>query len=171
MRFLNKTRLYRLKEKMIKHYIGIDPGKMGSVTILDHEGKLLALCPTPVVEKEYAMRQMNDILVGFKQDAFAIIERAQAMPGQGVVSMFNFGKGYGLWLMALEISNIPYQIVHARTWTRVMLDGAPGEGKERALHVARKLFPTWEPKKKLEYQYADSILLAEYGRRIHGSIL
>lgn len=146
-------------------YIGIDPGKEGSVSVID--GKDICAIPTPVVEKEYDMAGMYGILVGRNKDAFAVVERSTAMPGQGVVSMFEFGRGYGLWLMALTASGIPFQIVHPRVWTRIILGGSPGKDKSRSFHVARRMFPQWQPKLKKEYQYCDSILLAEYARRSH----
>jgi crossover junction endodeoxyribonuclease RuvC len=101
-----------------------------------------------------------------------VIEMAMAMPGQGVTSMFNFGKGYGLWLLALTVSQIPFQIVHSRVWTRIILGGSPHidkkkKDKGRSFQTARRMFPQWQPKLKKEYQYCDSILLAEYARRNH----
>ena len=150
---------------MLTKFIGIDPGKQGSISVIDLEGSL-NVYPVPVVNDDYDLRAMYTLLIQNKEGAFAILERAQAMPGQGVSSMFNFGRGYGMWLMALSISEIPFQIVHPRVWTRIMLAGAEGEGKERSFSVARQLFPQWNPKLKKEYQYSDSILLAEYGRRL-----
>ena len=146
-------------------YIGIDPGKSGSVTVI--EGESLRVTATPVIGKEYNVRQMFTLLDAEKNNAVAILERAQAMPRQGVVSMFEFGRGYGIWIGLLSALNLPFRIVHSRVWTRMLLMGAPGEGKERAFFVARNLFPQWNPKLKKEYQFCDSILLAEYGRRIY----
>jgi crossover junction endodeoxyribonuclease RuvC len=145
-------------------FIGIDPGKAGSISIIS--GDALDVIPVPIVNDDYDMKEMYRLLMSYSLDSFAIIERAQAMPGQGTVSMFTFGKGYGLWLMALTVSKIPFQIIHPRVWTKVMLLGASGEGKERAISVAQHLFPRWNPQKKKELQYCDSILLAEYGRRL-----
>jgi len=146
-------------------FIGIDPGKKGSVSVIDNG--IVTVYPTPICNDEYDATGMFDLLNRYKDDSFCLIERAQAMPKQGVVSMFTFGKGYGMWLMALAATKIPYQVVHSRTWTKVMLLGAPGEGKERSYLVARRMFPNWNPTKKKEWEYSDSILLAEYGKRIN----
>jgi len=155
-------------------YIGIDPGKTGSLAIIDivkdigngMGAKGLSLFPVPIFNDDYDMRGMYNLLASNKDNSFAVIERATAMPGQGTVSMFSFGRGYGLWLMALTVSEIPFQIVHSRVWTKTMLVGSVGEGKERGASVARNLFPQWQPKLKKELQYCDSILLAEYARRL-----
>ena len=146
-------------------FIGIDPGKAGSISILEDDK--LQVIPVPIANDDYDMKAMFAILSSHREKAFVIIERAQAMPGQGVVSMFSFGRGYGMWLMALTISEIPFQVIHSRTWTKLMLLGASGEGKERAVSVAQHLFPQWKPKLKKELEYCDSILLAEYGRRLN----
>ena len=154
----------------MRYYLGIDPGKQGGVGVLAEQSTPapVMLVPTPMGVKDYDIGQMRLLLatVSHKQ-VFAVIERASARPGQGVVSMFEFGRGYGIWLGLLGALEVPYQIVHPATWTKTMLKGAPGEGKERAYLVARKLFPKWQPKKKKEQQLADALLLAEYARRIN----
>ena len=151
----------------MKIMVGLDPGKFGSVAFLrDHPTWKLVVVPTPVVGKEYDIPAMAK-LFDKKVEYFVIVERAQTMPGQGSVSGGTFMMGYGIWLGILGALGIPYQIVHARVWTKVMLAGAPGEGKERAYNVARRLFPEWQPKLKKEREYADAILLAEYSRRIY----
>jgi len=147
-----------------RKFIGIDPGKRGSVSIL--YGDKLEVIPVPFLNDDYDMVGMHKILLDHRENSFAIIERAQPMPGQGTVSMFSFGRGYGMWLMSLSISGIPFQIVHSSVWTKKMLLGASGEGKERAISVAQHLFPQWRPENKKELEYCDSILLAEYGRRL-----
>ena len=145
-------------------FIGIDPGKCGSMAVLTPKKTLLFSTPC---KPDYDIWKMNMNLKDFAHaTTFAVLERAQAMPGQGVVSMFEFGKGYGIWLTLLNINYISYVIVHSSVWTREMLAGAPGEGKERNFLAARKLFPYWNPKMKKEYQYCDSLLLASYAKRI-----
>lgn len=153
------------------NYLGIDVGKSGAVARIGYDGKLF-VAPTPVRDGEYDIAAMAELvsrgipMAGVTlMPVFAVIERAQAMPGQGVVSMFEFGKGYGLWLALLVASGVPYQIVHSRVWTKDMLRGAPGEGKERNISAAQRLFPSWKPKLKKELLYCDAILLAEYARR------
>lgn len=145
-------------------FIGIDPGKQGAIAKIE-EGCLLAT-PVPLSSGEYDVPGMLDLFCGINnKEAFCVIERAQAMPGQGVVSMFEFGKGYGLWLGVLYASLIPFEVVHSRVWTKEMLAGAPGEGKNRGITVAKRLFPLWQPVFKKDLVVADAILLAEYARR------
>lgn len=154
---------------MYDTFIGIDVGKTGSFTVITPDDKKV-IYPT-LCNPDYDIWRMHMLLKEHaKTTSFAVIERAQAMPGQGVVSMFEFGKGYGIWLSLLAVNYIAHQIVHAATWTKVMLAGAPGIGKERSYNAARRIFPNWDPKTKKERLYADSVLLAEYARRIQGRV-
>lgn len=153
-------------------YIGIDPGKNGAICLLRDYQVIVYGAQEYYCKKDYDIGAMENLFpnhsVLYDDNAyFAIIERGQAMPGQGCVSMFSFGMGYGLWLGLLTANKVPYQIVHSRVWTKEMLKGAPGEGKERSFHVARQLYPQWTPKLKRHQQYSDAILLATYGQRIH----
>ncbi len=144
-------------------FIGIDVGKAGSMAVITPKKTLLF--PTPA-RPDYDIFKMNMALKDYAHSrTFAVIERAQAMPGQGVVSMFEFGKGYGIWLALLNVNYIAYTIVHSSVWTKEMLAGSPGEGKDRNYLAARKLFPKWNPVLKKEYTYCDSLLLAAYAKR------
>jgi predicted RNase H-like nuclease (RuvC/YqgF family) len=84
---------------------GIDPGLTGAVAILDADGQLVALHDTPTLtlRVQRGSRQEYDIpgLVAFVQPyagtgLHVVIEESQAMPGQGVRSMFTIGLGVGL---------------------------------------------------------------------------
>jgi crossover junction endodeoxyribonuclease RuvC len=144
-------------------FIGIDVGKAGAMAVITPRKTLLF--PTPA-KPDYDIWKMNmNLKEHAHSGAFAVIERAQAMPGQGVVSMFEFGKGYGIWLALLDVNYVSHQVVHSSVWTKVMLAGSPGEGKDRNYLAARKLFPKWKPQLKKEHLYCDALLLAEYARR------
>lgn len=148
-------------------YLGVDVGKSGAVAKLKNN-ELRHIQEVPVKDGEYdihAMIYLLHLCMDEGNAVFCMIERAQAMPGQGVVSMFEFGKGYGIWLALLSAVNIPYQVVHSRVWTKELLAGSPGEGKERNIAAARALFPTWNPKLKKDLTQCDALLLAEYARR------
>ena len=87
-------------------YIGIDPGKNGGIAILSDtipdvtvrvfsEDELLHICKT--------FRKT------FNEDCKCVLEKVNAMPGQGVVSMFNFGQNYGFIQGVLKAYEIPYE--------------------------------------------------------------
>ena len=88
-------------------HIGIDPGLTGAVAVLDHAGALVALhdVPTLTLRTSRGTRQDYDVpgMAALLQPytdfrVYILLEEAQAMPGQGVRSMFTCGLGFGVWL-------------------------------------------------------------------------
>ena len=80
--------------------IGIDPGLSGAIAILDDK-KVLSIFEMPVMaEGKKNKRQLNSAqLVNIirenikkNEEAVVVVEQVNAMPGQGVTSMFNFVK-------------------------------------------------------------------------------
>lgn len=143
--------------------IGIDPGKKGAIVILDGSNVILHQMP------EDANTIVN-ILSDYVSDSHVFLEKSQAMPGQGVSSMFNYGTGFGTLLGILAALKIPHTLVHPKTWCKVMHAGtADAEAKVRSLEAARRLFPSVQfvrPRcTKPDEGYIDAILIAEYGRR------
>jgi hypothetical protein len=64
--------------------------------------------------------------------------------------------------IVLEELQIPYQFIDSKEWQKVLLpSGLKGDQlKKAALDVAKRLFP------KQEIVNADSLLIAEYCRRV-----
>src|ERR1035437_7770475 len=108
-------------------FIGIDPGKGGAIGCL-YDNKI-AHAHTPLAGKEYDIAKMVDLVKGANkvpvfagsEDLFCVIEKVHAMPGQGVVSMFTFGYGFGLWVGIVASLRIPYILVAPQTWKKEML--------------------------------------------------
>ena len=80
--------------------LGIDPGLSGAIAILE-EKKVLSIFDMPVMaDGKKNKRQLNSAqLVNIIRENIAgaheiavIVEQVNAMPGQGVTSMFNFGQ-------------------------------------------------------------------------------
>ena len=51
----------------------------------------------------------------------ACVERVSAFPGEGVVSAFSFGKGYGIWLGLITMIGWSLTLVAPQTWKKVMM--------------------------------------------------
>ena len=82
--------------------VGIDPGLSGAIAILE-DNKVLGIFDMPVMaEGKKNKRQLNSSqLVNIITDntdntkeIAVIVEQVNAMPGQGVTSMFNFGQTF-----------------------------------------------------------------------------
>lgn len=153
---------------------GIDVGLDGGVVFLGQGGAIdLSVTPVLVAEgggkRDYDLAGMRALLASRTID-LAVIEVAAARPGQGVTSMFNFGKGYGLWLGILCGLGIPHERVTPQAWKRVILAGTARDKSAAVAYVSRRfpdasLLPTIRSRKPHDGM-ADAACLAEYGRRL-----
>ncbi|MCH2612657.1 MAG: hypothetical protein MK006_16450 [Pirellulales bacterium] len=141
-------------------FVGIDPGKNGGVALLDngnaHAWKM------PETEKD-TQDLFEELALGDK--VFCLIEEVHAMPGQGVVSMFSFGRNYGMLRAMLVANYIPFETVTPQTWQREygLTNRQWSKTVKKNHHKARaqELFPHI----KMTHALADALLIAEYGRR------
>lgn len=155
-------------------YLGIDPGLDGGLAILSDEGQA-AVYKTPVIGgKDYDIQGMKDLLGKPPKNALALIENQISMPGQGLTSTLQTGKGFGIWLGLLAALNVPYQVISARSWQVKLFTGLKGnlDTKAKSEIIAKRLFPRVDFRKSERSRVAndgltDAILIAEYGRRIH----
>jgi crossover junction endodeoxyribonuclease RuvC len=60
--------------------------------------------------------------------AHAFVEQVGAMPGQGVSSVFAFGKVFGLALGILAANFIPHTLVAPQRWKRALVVPADKDG-------------------------------------------
>ena len=147
-------------------FIGIDPGQKGGIAFIDtangvtltraySDEALVSFC-----RQLYEEKWMERYIV-------CCLEKVGAMPGQGVVSMFNFGQSVGYIKGVLEAFAIPYQEVSPQRWKKEF--GITSD-KSTAVEVCRKLFPdvsllATERCKKPHDGMAEALLMAEYARR------
>lgn len=152
--------------------IGIDPGLTGAVAVLADDGTLVALHDTPTLilrvargtRQEYDLPGMVALLQPYAgAGTHAILEESQAMPRQGVRSMFTIGLGFGVWLGLLTALHIPYTRVRPADWKRAL--GLLGKDKEVARLRAQQLFPSADLRLKQHHGRAEALLLAWYGQR------
>jgi crossover junction endodeoxyribonuclease RuvC len=157
-------------------YIGIDPGLSGALAALAADGALVALHDTPVLtlrtsrgnRQEYDISGIAVLLQPYAgPSAHVIIEEAQAMPGQGVRSMFTTGYGFGIWMGLIGAFGLPHTRVRPATWKRAL---GLGKDKEQARRRAMQLFPGASLRRKKDHGRAEALLLAYYyGRMTAGT--
>ncbi len=146
--------------------IGIDPGKTGAIACFTPY-QIATCIPMPDPQGIAAC------LVNFRGlTAHAFLEKAQARPGQGVSSMFNYGTGYGTILGILAALEIPHTLVTPQSWMKVMHAGtAIGKTKDRSIEAAKRLFPgvslrATAKSLKDNHGMAEALLIAAYGQRV-----
>ena len=145
---------------MMKTYIGIDPGKSGALALLTEDGQC-----TVVPFNESAYTAILKAASG--PSSVCCLEKVGAMPGQGVVSMFNFGHNLGYIEGLLQAFDIPYQLVPPQTWKK---EFCVTSDKNTSIEVCRKLFPhvcllPTARSRKPSDGMAEAMLMAEYARR------
>ena len=147
--------------------IGIDPGQKGAVCIL-LDGKA-TFYPMPKTPDE-----ISTLMIAYGYGEYHVfVEKAQAMPKNGAVGMFNYGRGFGEILGILAYHKAPFTLVHPRTWCKIMHQGTSkgGTAKARSMEAVKRLFPGTNllrtPKcTKLDEGYIDALLIAAYGFRV-----
>lgn len=143
-------------------YIGIDPGKSGAMAFIGENGDVTVF---PFDEAKYLGHLKA--LAHPPCQAKAVVEHVGAMPGQGVTSMFNFGRGFGWLLGVLDACQIPYELVRPQKWKKEY--SVTGD-KNSSTAVCKRLFPDVSllptPRcKKDNDGMAEALLMAEYARR------
>jgi crossover junction endodeoxyribonuclease RuvC len=149
--------------------IGIDPGLGGAAALLV-DGVIAHVADLPVAEMRGKRRidpaQLVDLIESWRPD-HAIVELVGARPGQGVVSMFGFGRSAGVILGILAGLRIPTTEVAPVKWKRLL--GVPA-GKDAARARAGQLLPTaahhW-PLKRHDGR-AEACRLALFGSQLIG---
>ena len=102
--------------------IAIDPGKTGSIAIGSTYNDTRVL-PMPSTEADI-VHLLTELT---KYIDVVYIEDVHAMPKQGVVSMFTFGRNYGLLRGILQCLRVPMVEVSPAKWIRTL--GLTGKGK------------------------------------------
>lgn len=143
-------------------YIGIDPGKNGGIAFI---GDCL---DTPLVypfSEEILIRELKATYRDY--DMKCVLEKVNAMPGQGVVSMFNFGQNFGFIQGVLKAYQIPFELVPPQKWKK---EFSVTSDKNTSIEICKRLFPNVNLKatprcKKDHDGMAEALLMAEYARR------
>jgi crossover junction endodeoxyribonuclease RuvC len=149
--------------------LGIDPGASGALCFLCTKTGILEIYDMPTVTIKRGTRQVRqvnaallvDIIRDGKADA-AFVEAVHAMPGQGVSSMFAFGRAMGVIEGALAGMGVPQTLVPPAEWTKAMRVKG---GKDGARNRAIELYPRHSNlfARVKDDGRADATLIATYG--------
>ena len=83
---------------------GIDPGVSGAISILDGKKVIEVFDMPTMIDGKKNKKQVNGSQVANiikerlnkENEIIVVVEHVNAMPGQGVTSMFNFGQSFGV---------------------------------------------------------------------------
>ena len=133
----------------MNYVIGIDPGISGAIAIFE-DGKLDTIIDMPTLKIASGKTMKSHIsAIGLVRiletstlvhnSVHIVIEKVGAMPGQGVTSMFNFGRSAGIIEGVVAALQRPYTYVTPATWTKAVGRAA---GKDASRMRAMELFPS-----------------------------
>lgn len=147
---------------------GIDPGLSGAWAIVSPKGDLVDCGDMPVVgiksQNRVNAAELAEILRGY-DIRHVIAELVGPMPGQGVSSMFRFGRSCGAIDGVLGALNISVQYVAPTTWKKEFkISGKGSDGAEQARQRAIELWPVSQAlfARKKDHNRADAALMARW---------
>jgi crossover junction endodeoxyribonuclease RuvC len=156
--------------------IGVDPGLNGGLALLDESGSIVFVSVMPRIGKLLDVPGLRRVVVQFVDrggdGCHAYIEQAAAMPRQGSVSTFKFGRVYGIVEGLLAGMKIPYTLVLARKWQAVGHQGVEKslDPKSRSLVAVQRLYPGadrilrgGDRARKPHDGIVDAVLIARWG--------
>ena len=150
--------------------IGIDPGLSGGIAILK-EKRVLGLFDMPVMsEGKKNKRQLNsaqlvNILkenIETKDEIAVVVEQVNAMPGQGVTSMFNFGQTFGAIKGVCAALKLPIFFVRPSKWKKhfELINSSKDSSRTKVIEMYPDL--SNQLTKKKDVNKSDAILIARF---------
>ena len=152
--------------------IGIDPGLSGAIAVLENN-KVLKIFDIPVMsEGKKNKRQLNSALLvnlirenmGSSEEIAVVVEQVNAMPGQGVTSMFNFGQTFGAIKGICAALELPIYFVRPSKWKKhfELINSSKDASRTKVI----EMYPSFAEKlsKKKDINKSDAILIARFFR-------
>tara|TARA_B110000438_G_C15377979_1_gene463490 strand:- start:41 stop:520 length:480 start_codon:yes stop_codon:yes gene_type:complete len=150
--------------------IGIDPGISGAISIIENK-KILEVYDTPtMIDGKKNKRQINSAQVtniiketlNKGKKVVVVVEQVNAMPGQGVTSMFNFGQSFGVIKGICAALSLPIYFVRPTKWKKHfnLIKTNKDASRTKIIEVYPEISSKLQRKK--DSNRADAILIALY---------
>jgi len=150
--------------------IGIDPGLSGAIAVM-HDKKVINMYDMPVMaEGKKNKRQLNssqlvNIIkenINEDEDTIVVVEQVNAMPGQGVTSMFNFGQTFGAIKGVCAALKLPIFFVRPSKWKKhfELINSSKDASRTKVI----EMYPTLSDQlaKKRDVNKSDAVLIAKF---------
>ena len=150
--------------------VGIDPGLSGAISILENN-KVLRIFDMPVMaEGKKNKRQLNSAQlvniikenISTKEEVAVVVEQVNAMPGQGVTSMFNFGQTFGAIKGVCAALDLPIFFVRPSKWKKHfdLINSSKDSSRTKVIEMYPSL--SSQLAKKKDVNKSDAILIARF---------
>lgn len=160
------------------HYVGVDPGLDGGIVVLDKAGRVTGMMVMPRTEDgridTLALRSSVPLTTA---DTLLAVEKTWAFPGQGVVSVFTFGRVSGHIIGALEmLLGVKAWEISPQVWQKPTI-GRVDDPKAACRAYVADHFPdvdlkyskkTGQPSNRVKNPHqglVDALVIADYARR------
>jgi crossover junction endodeoxyribonuclease RuvC len=151
---------------------GIDPGVSGAISVLEDK-KIIEVFDMPTMidgkknKKQVNGSQVTNIIKerlnnDKEKEVVVVVEHVNAMPGQGVTSMFNFGQSFGVIKGICSALSLPIYFVRPTKWKKHF--NLIKTNKDASRTKVIQTYPEISSKlsKKKDSNKADAILIARY---------
>ena len=149
---------------------GIDPGVSGAISVLENK-KIIEVYEMPtMIDGKKNKKQINGSQVvniikerlNGDNEIIVVVEHVNAMPGQGVTSMFNFGQSFGVIKGICSALSLPIYFVRPSKWKRHF--NLIKTNKDASRTKVIEVYPEISSKlyRKKDSNKADAILIARY---------
>ena len=149
---------------------GIDPGLSGAIAVLENEA-VIDIIDLPVMsEGKKNKRQLNSAQLSQYMSknvenlnkTSVVVEQVNAMPGQGVTSMFNFGQTFGAIKGISATLKFPIYFVRPSKWKKHfdLINSSKDASRTKAIEI----YPSLAEKlsKKKDVNKSDAILIGRF---------
>ena len=149
---------------------GIDPGISGAISVLENK-KVIEVFDMPTMidgkknKKQVNGAQVTNIIkerLDDEKEIAVVVEHVNAMPGQGVTSMFNFGQSFGVIKGICSALSLPIHFVRPTKWKKHfnLIKTNKDASRTRVIQVYPEISSKLSRKK--DANKADAILIARY---------
>ena len=150
--------------------VGIDPGLSGAIAILENN-KVLSIFDMPTMaegkknKKQLNSAQLVKIIkenIKTEDEVAVVVEQVNAMPGQGVTSMFNFGQTFGAIKGVCAALSLPIFFVRPSKWKKYfdLINSSKDSSRTKVIEMYPSLSNQMTRKK--DVNKSDAILIARF---------
>ena len=150
--------------------IGIDPGVSGAISILENKKVIEVFDMPTMIDGKKNKKQVNGSQVANiikerlnkENQIIVVVEHVNAMPGQGVTSMFNFGQSFGVIKGVCAALSLPIYFIRPTKWKKHF--NLIKTNKDASRTKVIQVYPEISSKlsRKKDSNKADAILIARY---------
>jgi hypothetical protein len=170
------------KIRIMKYYLGIDPGKSGAFVIIDENSNIIEKIGTPLIGKEYDRQGIVFILTKYPYHKIGL-ENPDIIFGVGKSAVASLSHCVGLIEGMMLGLKVPFILIKPKEWqkecwkhvkTQKKADGKGNDTKATSTMAAVNLWPsenfklTNKGSNSINHNdgMIDAVLVAEYVRRM-----